>query len=82
MRELFQQIRKSMGMNQSEFARALGITPQMVSHIETGKRQPGRQTIAGLFAVANAQQRQQLQDALLEASGVKVLHPTRGGKRK
>jgi len=81
MQKLITQIRQSLGMNQAEFARAIGVSEAQLSRLEHGKRNPGRQALAGLFAVASPQHRHQLQDALLEESGVKVLHPTRGGRK-
>ena len=57
MKELIQQIRRSKGMNKSEFARAIGVTPQMVGFLESGERKAGRRTIRGLVRVANHEQK-------------------------
>jgi transcriptional regulator with XRE-family HTH domain len=80
MKKLIRRIRKSKGMTQTEFAQAIGVTQATVSMIESGSRQPGRDTLAGLFAITSGRLRQQLEDAMLEMAGVKVLHPTRASK--
>lgn len=77
MKELIRQIREQRNMSQAEFARAIGVSQSMISKIESGERMPGRQVIAGLFAIAEGENKQRLEDALLEAAGVTVLHPTR-----
>ena len=81
MKELIKQIREAKGMSQAEFARAIGVSQSAISRIESGERMPGRDTMAGLFAITSGQLRQRLEDAMLEMAGVKVLHPTRGVRK-
>lgn len=40
MKNRVEELRKSMGMNQEEFARAIRVSRQTVSSIETGKYNP------------------------------------------
>jgi transcriptional regulator with XRE-family HTH domain len=80
MKNLVKRIRKSKGMTQTEFARAIGVTQATVSYLESGRQLPARDTMAGLFAITSGQLRQELEDAMLERAGIKVLHPTRSGE--
>lgn len=47
-------IRKMLCLNQSEFARALGITPPAISRYETGNREPSYSTVRKIIALAKA----------------------------
>lgn len=40
MENRVEELRKNLGMNQAEFAKALGVSRQTVSSIETGKYNP------------------------------------------
>lgn len=40
MENRIEELRKNLGMNQAEFAKALGVSRQTVSSIETGKYNP------------------------------------------
>ena len=64
MKELITEIRTDMGMNQRQFAEALGISEAQVSRLESGERRPGRKTLAGLLVVAGAEYEGRLLDAL------------------
>ena len=64
MEELIADIRKSKGMNQTEFAEVIGVTRQMVSLLESGKRKPGRKTLKALVTVATPEQAQAILNEL------------------
>ena len=76
MQKLITEIRQANKMNQAEFADAIGISEAQLSRLESGKRQPGRKTLGGLFSIATGEHKQRLEDAILEAAGIKVVRPT------
>jgi transcriptional regulator with XRE-family HTH domain len=73
MHKLITKIRESKGMNQAEFAEAIGISEAQLSRLENNKRQPGRKALAGLFSIASGDDKQRLEDAILEAAGIAVV---------
>ena len=72
---LVRQIRESKSMTMAEFAEAIGVAKSMVSMIESGDREPGQKTLAGLFQVAEGDQLELLKDAILESRGIIVIRP-------
>jgi len=51
------ELRKATGKTQAEFAACLGVTPLHVSHLETGFRPPGPQTVRLLNVLAESVRR-------------------------
>jgi len=47
-------LRQKLNMSQSALARAIGITPAMISLYESGKRKPSYQTVAKIVKIAKA----------------------------
>jgi putative zinc finger/helix-turn-helix YgiT family protein len=45
-------MRKTMGITAAELAELLNLTPESISHVETGKREADRRTVALLGAMA------------------------------
>lgn len=50
--EQFRQIRRQLGLNQTELADRLGMTQPMVSRIERGEREPTNQQGAAILLLA------------------------------
>ena len=50
--EEFRQIRRQLGLNQTELAAKLGMTQPMVSRIERGEREPTNQQGAAIVLLA------------------------------
>jgi len=76
---LVKEIRESKNMSMAEFANAVGVAKSMISMIESGDRNPGRQTLAGLFEITTGRQKELLKDAILEAHGIIVIRPNDKG---
>ena len=45
----FKNIRKGLGLNQSELARSLGVNPSIISDIERGDKEPSKKIISALI---------------------------------
>jgi transcriptional regulator with XRE-family HTH domain len=73
-REKFQSARKSMGMNQSDFAKALGVSQGLISLIESGRTPVSKKVTERLSqlekeADASAQKAEQALVQLTESIG-------------
>jgi transcriptional regulator with XRE-family HTH domain len=45
----FKEIREELGLNQSELARSIGVTPSIISDIERGDKEPSKKIISSLI---------------------------------
>jgi predicted transcriptional regulator len=62
---LVQCIRESKGVTQSELAKAIGVSQAYISQLESGKRNPGIKALAGLFTIADEEQREMIEEAII-----------------
>ncbi len=51
--EAFRHLRKALGLRAAELARLLGVTPETISHWETGRAEPNRCAYVALAAMAH-----------------------------